>query len=281
VDIVNSIYSTEIEPYILVLSHLKDMLQEDVMACITNKTHFLAYFPGEKIKVPVDIIGTEIKKGEPLLEAMKANKVIENIVPKELFGFPFKSVAYPIKNEAGEVVGAIGIGRSLEKDYIIEQASETLTSSLGEINLGLQDVASGSQELSMTINDAVKSASESSNKIKEINDVINAIGHISSQSNLLGLNAAIEAARAGESGRGFAVVAGEMRKLAMQSNESAKKVSQTLMDIKNSIESVISKINQIDNIAYSQAASTEEVKAALDEIMTSSLKLSELSKIGQ
>ncbi len=56
-----------------------------------------------------------------------------------------------------------------------------------------------------------------------IDQVSRMISDISEQTNLLALNASIEAARAGESGRGFAVVAEEVRKLAEQSNDAAKK----------------------------------------------------------
>ena len=45
---------------------------------------------------------------------------------------------------------------------------------------------------------------------------------------LLSLNASIEAARAGENGRGFAVVADEIRKLAMQSKDSATSIAEIL-----------------------------------------------------
>lgn len=66
-----------------------------------------------------------------------------------------------------------------------------------------------------------------------IDQVSRMISDISEQTNLLALNASIEAARAGESGRGFAVVAEEVRKLAEQSNDAAKKVQEQILTIQD------------------------------------------------
>lgn len=77
---------------------------------------------------------------------------------------------------------------------------------------------------------AVKRLSEQS---RQIGSIIGTITELSSDTNLLALNASIEAARAGEHGKGFAVVAYQVRKLAEQSAASAKEISKLISSIQN------------------------------------------------
>lgn len=104
---------------------------------------------------------------------------------------------------------------------------------------------------------------------KEIGQIVDAISGIAGQTNLLALNAAIEAARAGEQGRGFAVVAEEVRKLAEQSQDAAKKIATLIGEIQGDTDKAVVAMNE----------GTHEVKRGAEVVNASGQAFQEIVEL--
>ncbi len=101
---------------------------------------------------------------------------------------------------------------------------------------------------------------------KEIEKIVDTIAAIAGQTNLLALNAAIEAARAGDAGRGFAVVAEEVRKLAEESSQSSKQISELIVEIQGQITEAVSSMNTSNLEVESGGEIVSTANKAFEEI---------------
>ena len=84
----------------------------------------------------------------------------------------------------------------------------------------------------------IEKAMKELQSLSRINEMVDRILEITSQTNLLSLNASIEAARAGEAGKGFAVVASEIGNLALSSSETATEIQTICKDANKNIDYV-------------------------------------------
>ncbi|MDW8803128.1 methyl-accepting chemotaxis protein [Clostridium sp. A1-XYC3] len=260
---------------------LKRFLHQDIAMAVCDRTSYLAIVQGDKIKLPFNVGDSLIEKGykNVIDEIARTKKAYISIIPRDVSGIAIRSTIDPVLNSNNEVIGFFCITQSMEKESHIEESSEDLTASLEETNASVQEIAEGAKSLNNMVNSIRDNAKVAEESIKLGNSSIDLIQAISAQSNLLGLNAAIEAARAGTHGKGFSVVATEMRKLAGQSKETAKKVSESLEEIGKTLEAVLKDINEAGFIANSQSNATNEISKTIDIITNRAMDLVRLSKL--
>lgn len=101
---------------------------------------------------------------------------------------------------------------------------------------------------------------------QDISNFVATIEQITSQINLLSLNASIESARAGEAGRGFAVVANEVRLLAENTDQAAQDIGRIVSSINSQVSNSEKTSLQLIEFATTAANSTDRVSATLDAI---------------
>ncbi|HEX3022694.1 MAG TPA: HAMP domain-containing methyl-accepting chemotaxis protein, partial [Lachnospiraceae bacterium] len=104
---------------------------------------------------------------------------------------------------------------------------------------------------------------------KQINAISDTLSSITSQTNLLSLNASIESARAGEAGRGFAVVANEIRLLAEQSTASTEDIKGIIAGIQKKTDAVLEAIQSTQAVVNEQDVAVNQTKKIFDDILVS------------
>lgn len=117
------------------------------------------------------------------------------------------------------------------------------------------------------VDNAARDIRQLEDKSKEIESVINIIGAVAEQTNLLALNAAIEAARAGEQGRGFAVVADEVRSLAARTATSTKEISDMIMAIQGVSGSAVKRMQEAIHKVEQGVSGANQANSTMEDIL--------------
>lgn len=266
-EVLDSIYCAI--PY---FTHLFD---DEVSIALCDTEKFLVVRNGSQLQLHATP-GDAVSAGGAIRDALNTGRVTVKDVPETVYGVPFKSYAVPITEKNGTVIGALTLGKSLEKKQNLIELIESITGGARQITQSTNSVNQGIEQLKSMNDEISVKVAEANESTKNTDSILDFVKDIATQSNLLGLNAAIEAARAGEAGRGFSVVAGEIRKMSASTSDSVGQIDGVLKNINQSITAINSRISESNNIFVKE---TEEFKMILDsiqELNTTSKKLESL-----
>ena len=185
---------------------------------------------------------------------------------------------------------------SSHKAQMVAAAAEEMSSnvamvasSMEQTTTNLSNVAASTQEMTSTIGeiavnserargitaDATRQAERITEQMnllgeaaREIGKVTEVITEISSQTNLLALNATIEAARAGAAGKGFAVVANEIKALAQQTAAATEDIKARIGGVQSSTAQGVSEIKKVTDVIHQVSDIVGSIAAAIEEQAT-------------
>ncbi len=155
-----------------------------------------------------------------------------------------------------------------------EDSSAVAQKALNASQAGQQAVQASLQGMNSIrdqIQDTAKRIKRLGESSQQIGEIVDLIGDITEQTNVLALNASIQAASAGEAGRGFTVVAEEVQRLAERSGEATKQVAALVRAIQTDTQDAVS----------AMARSTQGVVEGAKLADTAGLAITDISKMSQ
>jgi len=232
------------------------------------------------------IISLPLKVDQPLptattaYECLQTGEKVQHMVGAEILGVAYTGVAYPIR-ENGVIIGGVITTGSTERESALEtlpSLSKNLSESLQQVAAAVQNIAASAQALADGGQALSVEAEEVNNKALIMEEVVEYINSVASDTKVLGLNASIEAARAGEMGRGFAVVASEIRAMAVSSATSAKDIHKIIGGIQGLVSKMTLELEKSSGHTQEVSAAIEEIGATIESLTGAALELAALSE---
>lgn len=167
-----------------------------------------------------------------------------------------------------EINNTISVFMSVNKNVdesclIVDKSSDTI--------MKLNSLSIDNSNEMAKLNDTILAVSSNANAILSI---LNKIKNITSNTNLLALNASIEAARAGEAGKGFSVVANEIRNLAEQSQKSEEEIKSIINNVFQSINVTLNISNNVQRFFQNESSQVKDTIKSFEAIKLSILDIS-------
>ncbi|NFL94577.1 chemotaxis protein [Clostridium botulinum] len=256
-----------------VIPHIDTFFDNDIEIMVTDREKVLYYQGSKEIDCKIQE-GSEA--GKFVKEAMSRGKIEVKVIPEDFIGVAFKSYMIPIK-EGNKIVGSIAIGKSLSKKNSVTDITGELISTVSNLSKGINNISLNIKNLTNMNNEILEETNNANVMANDTDEIVNFIKSVSSQTNLLGLNASIEAARAGEHGKGFNVVAQEIRKLSHSSKESIDKIESVIENISGAIEKINDKVENVDIVSNKQSKEITEIATLIDKLNNTARLLGDLA----
>ena len=247
-----------------IVPYLPLFFDEEVSVGLTNREIFLINMPPPSLPIQGGY-GDKIPSGG-ISECIRTGEVTVRDIPKSVYGVPFRSYPVPLKDENGEVVGVLALGRSLERGEQMRETSRNLSDFLSQSVDTVRNLTEDVQNLAVINEDIAEKSRQAMASTKGSADILKVIQNISLQTNLLGINAAIEAANSGQAGAGFRVVAEEIQNLSKSATTSANNVESMLNEMRNLVEDISTKIHSSNEIFHSQASVLDNILESLNDL---------------
>lgn len=242
---------------------ISDMMQSDMGFAVTDREKFIIQKDGKTVKLNVSP-GDPVNPKSAMAEAMKKNGPVAKNMDASLYGIPVRIYGYPITDEKGSVIGSVGIAKNIETWTGLNRSAKELIESSNDIRNAFNQFIEMVSQLNHDSEMLHNEANEINNKFKKTNQVLNSMKTISSQTRLIGLNAAIEAARIGNIGKGFGIVADEIRKLSGNSNEASIEIEKTLSALQVDLQKTTDKVFAINHTIMAQLEKAKEINSRIE-----------------
>lgn len=290
--VISVISSVITKPILEICNVLKKVSAGDLTARVTHMTNDEVGLLAANLNAMIQKLFEMVNKIQEVSEVVSASaeelsaSITSNLEITDEIAASSRMIADGTIHQSESIQEITAVIR--EMDSIIGDVAGEVSNAVKDAKISETQAQKGIESANKAIikmeemDSAIRAASEIieglSHFSEKIGLLVDLISNITSQTNLLSLNASIEAARAGDAGRGFAVVANEVKKLAEQSADAADQIANVVSDIKKSIETAVVKIDIGSKTVQESTQAVDTTNSSLKQIFDSTRQVNTIIK---